>query len=350
MNAQGPRVSVIVPAYQAEDHLPSCLAALARQTAASSSFEILVVDDGSTDRTAQAALNADVRCLSHERNRGTAAARNTGAREAQAGVLLFLDADVVADEGLVGAVLELFEAESDGEVPCQAATGRYDAEPANEGWFPRYKGLWTWFCWNESAARRGESDHLQGALCAVRRALFWKIDGFDECYEGGNVEDYEFSTRLQQAGVTILFEPRIAGRHYFPGFAAAARNYAARTRMWLRLRFGTRQNDSRVRLGSGQANPRSGAGAVLALLAVAAHVGALADSRLLAAALVLDLAYFGSVLPFLRAALARQGTAFAVYALAVHFSLSVVVAMAALSTPLGRGSRSAERAKERGDK
>src|SRR5690606_38333668 len=91
-----PRISVIIPAYNAEKFLPETLDSVLDQTFGD--LEIIIVDDGSTDGTleaghAYAARHPDrIRCL-HQENRGVAAARNLGARESRGDILAFLDAD-----------------------------------------------------------------------------------------------------------------------------------------------------------------------------------------------------------------------------------------------------------------
>jgi glycosyltransferase involved in cell wall biosynthesis len=84
-------VSVVIPAYEAEHFLGAALESVAHQTAAPS--EIIVVDDGSSDRTAELAAGYGVRVLAFDRNRGPAAARNAGVRIASQPWIAFLDAD-----------------------------------------------------------------------------------------------------------------------------------------------------------------------------------------------------------------------------------------------------------------
>ena len=84
------RVSVIIPAYNAEATLGRCLSSLHRQSRPPD--EIIVVDDGSTDGTAKVAQRHGARIIS-QGNAGPAAARNVGARAASGEVLLFTDAD-----------------------------------------------------------------------------------------------------------------------------------------------------------------------------------------------------------------------------------------------------------------
>jgi glycosyltransferase involved in cell wall biosynthesis len=85
-----PEVSVIIPAYNAERFLERALKSVQAQTF--SDYEVFVIDDGSTDRTAEVARKAGVNLLQQE-NRGPAAARNTGVGTASGELVAFLDAD-----------------------------------------------------------------------------------------------------------------------------------------------------------------------------------------------------------------------------------------------------------------
>jgi CDP-glycerol glycerophosphotransferase len=92
-----PLVSIVVPVYNVETYLDECLESVARQTAGD--LEVVMVDDGSTDRSADMAAGwADrdprFRLVSQE-NRGLGGARNTGAREATGELLMFVDSDDV---------------------------------------------------------------------------------------------------------------------------------------------------------------------------------------------------------------------------------------------------------------
>jgi glycosyltransferase involved in cell wall biosynthesis len=88
-----PKISVIIPAYNAADHLERALWGALHQTYPPD--EILVIDDGSRDATAEIArtYGAPVRLISHDRNRGLSAARNTGIQHATGDWIALLDAD-----------------------------------------------------------------------------------------------------------------------------------------------------------------------------------------------------------------------------------------------------------------
>jgi glycosyltransferase involved in cell wall biosynthesis len=88
-----PLISVVIPAHNAELYLDEAIASVRSQTF--SDYEILVIDDGSTDRTAEIASSYDGVLVLAQNNRGAAAARNAGIRAARGKYIAFLDADDV---------------------------------------------------------------------------------------------------------------------------------------------------------------------------------------------------------------------------------------------------------------
>lgn len=92
-NELEPFCSVIIPAYNAEKHIGACLESLKNQTY--KNFEIIVVDDGSTDKTLAIAKNYGVKIISNEKNVGEGISRNIGAEQARGDILVQTDSDVV---------------------------------------------------------------------------------------------------------------------------------------------------------------------------------------------------------------------------------------------------------------
>lgn len=103
-----PRVSVIVPFFDSERTLAACVESLLVQEDVGGSYEILLVDNGSTDASAEIARQSPGVRLLEEPTRGAYAARNTGLRHATAPVLAFTDADCVVDRDWLAAVLDGF--------------------------------------------------------------------------------------------------------------------------------------------------------------------------------------------------------------------------------------------------
>ena len=189
-------VSVIVPAYNAEDTIGDCLDAIVSQDCPMGSFEVVVVDDGSTDATPDILGRYEVRLIRQE-NRGPAAARNKGADEARGDILVFTDSDCVPDEGWLDAMLRPF-AESD----VAAVKGAYRTEQrslvarfAQVEFEERYDLL----------EKAGFCDMLDTYSAAIRAEVFRSCDGFDETFPEPNNEDTELSYRLCAEGLKIAF-------------------------------------------------------------------------------------------------------------------------------------------------
>jgi glycosyltransferase involved in cell wall biosynthesis len=197
-------ISIIIPAYNAAETLPACLAALKAQTLAADEYEIIVIDDGSTDQTARIARRAGVRVAS-QANAGAGAARNHGARLARGELLLFTDADCIPASDWAA---------------CLAASF---TDPAIAG----AKGVYR-TCQPDMAARfvqleyQDRYDRMQGSesidfvdtySAAYRRDLFLAMGGFDTHYPGATVEDQEFSFRLAEAGHRLVFVPQAVVWH-----------------------------------------------------------------------------------------------------------------------------------------
>lgn len=103
------KVSVIVAVYNGEEFIGRCLRSLVRQSMSHHEYEIIAVDDGSTDRTAYALsqFSGDVRVETHERNRGLPSAINSGLRVASGKYIVRVDADDFVNANFL-TVLEIF--------------------------------------------------------------------------------------------------------------------------------------------------------------------------------------------------------------------------------------------------
>jgi len=197
-------ISVIVPVYNGEDTLGDCLTALETQTLDRNRYEIVVVDDGSTDQTAQVARQHNV-CLIQQPNAGPAAARNRGAQEARGELLLFTDADCAPAPDWIEQMLAPF---SDPEVV--GAKGVYRT---------RQRKLVARFVqleYEDKYGRMARQDHVDFVdtySAAYRRDVFLANGGFDALFPTASVEDQEFSFRLARKGYRLVFVPQAIVYH-----------------------------------------------------------------------------------------------------------------------------------------
>jgi glycosyltransferase involved in cell wall biosynthesis len=171
--------------------------------------EVIVVDDTSTDRSAEIVSGYPVRLVRLSEHRNLGAARNVGAAEARGEILLFTDADGVLGPGaLERAYQRLIRTGG-----CDALVGIYAAEGGPTDPVSTIKNLWVRYTYLRSG--RGEwIDWAFGCLLLIRKSLFEEIGGFKERYErdwGG--EDIELGLRLVRGGHRILFDPEVEVSH-----------------------------------------------------------------------------------------------------------------------------------------
>lgn len=230
---QTPFYSIIIPTYNSVGTLVPLLDSLEKQKRADT--EIIVVDDGSTDKTAEAVQPFSVRYFRQEARGGPAAARNRGAREAQGEWFIFTDADTLYEADTLRQIITAVE-KSDGD----AFVGTYAGRPANSGFMPRYKALWELITIDEVLLSRGGPFIPYNAWAPrpgiVRREAFENVNGFSESFRGADLEDVEFGYRLIKAGFKIFFCPNIRISHHYPAtFCKEIRPFARRCRLWMTL-------------------------------------------------------------------------------------------------------------------
>lgn len=245
-SAPGPAVTVVIPVLDASSVLGECLDALAAQRL-EETWEILVVDNGSRDATAEiAAAHAVGATILHEATRGPYAARNAGIGAASGQVVAFTDADCVPDPHWLAAGLATLRDGAD--LAGGAIVQRKSPRPTMWERYDRAVYL-----------RQEEYVTVQGfaatANLFVRREVFDRIGRFvPELVASG---DLEFGRRATRAGFRLSYVPEARIEHrprttmretwslhrkLGSGFAELAR-YGERDRVWhdpaLRLPLGT---------------------------------------------------------------------------------------------------------------
>jgi glycosyltransferase involved in cell wall biosynthesis len=171
-------------------------------------FELIVVDDMSTDESIEISLSKGAKVISTQsRQSGPANARNLAAMTAKGEVLLFVDADVVVKHDTLTKVANAFRLN-----PTIAALfGSYDDEPAEENFLSQYKNLQHHFVHQTSDSN---ASTFWAGLGAVRRDVFLSVGGFDcEQFPVPSIEDIELGMRLRGAGHSILLAKEIQAKH-----------------------------------------------------------------------------------------------------------------------------------------
>jgi GT2 family glycosyltransferase len=198
-----PRISIVICTHNRAELLRGTLQALSTQDVSPDEYEIIVVDDGSTDRTSEVvggmSSPASIHYLNRE-HRGRSAARNLGIREAAGDLVLFVDDDTLAPTSFLSEHLRFHERHprsvvrgpivniTEYRIPDTYALGIKDFSSA-------------FFCTCNASVER---KHLEA------------IGGFDENFREYGFEDNEIGWRLRQAGIRMRFNKKAIIYHYKP--------------------------------------------------------------------------------------------------------------------------------------
>ncbi len=200
-----PRLSVIVPVYNGAMHLSRCLDSLRLSNC--SDFEVIVVDDCSTDHSRQIAERSGARCIRAPHTLGPAGARNLGVAHAQGDIFVFVDADVEVPHD----ALELIEKDFADDAQLSAVFGAYDDEPAWDDFLSQYKNLMHSYVHLKSSER---AVTFWAGGGAVRRDAFVEVGGFDAVrYRHPSIEDIELGDRLARNGKKIKLNKHLRVKH-----------------------------------------------------------------------------------------------------------------------------------------
>jgi len=201
MTSPTPHVSVVIPAYQAEDEIAQCLRSILEQTYPRDLYEIIVVNNGSTDRTATVAREFPVRVVDEPR-RGVAQARNAGIAQARGELVVFTDADCVADRNWIEALVKRLSSE-DG----LGGVGGYLANLSPQTPLQYYIGERNLLAQETAIEDRPYSaPFVITANAILPRRLIEEVGGFDpQCKIAG--EDADLCWRIADKGRRFAFAP-----------------------------------------------------------------------------------------------------------------------------------------------
>jgi glycosyltransferase involved in cell wall biosynthesis len=193
-----------MPVYNAERTLGECLERVFQSSWRD--FEVVLVDDGSTDTTRAIAAGFPVRIVPTAGRVGPAAARNLGARAADSDLLFFIDSDVMVRPDTIGRLMARFDESEDvdGLIGVQAADMRH------RNLASQYKNIWMRWTYLRCT---GDVPLFYTTAAAIRRKAFLRAGGFDHGYATPNVEDTAFGQKLKRLGVRVQVQPDLEVEH-----------------------------------------------------------------------------------------------------------------------------------------
>lgn len=197
------RISLVIPVYNAEETLPALLKSVSEQALAADHFEVIIVDDGSTDRSAELVwAYANILLLSQE-NRGPGAARNLGTQHARGTIIAYTDADCILPPSFLAEHLRLHEEYEEidglhgGIAPANAL--RYCSCTLADH-------LCNWF-WDHNASPEHEPEYMPSANMSLKRRVLEAGVCWSEKRITG--EDVDLSLQMSSRGMRMRFFPNL---------------------------------------------------------------------------------------------------------------------------------------------
>lgn len=202
---QFPRVSVIIPTYNAERTIAICLKALMTQTVPLDLYDVIVVDDGSVDSTCGQVEKFKGVQLFQQQNSGPAQARNLGIEKAQGDIVLFTDDDCEPTEDWIERMVSPFNEDEIAGVKGTYLTKQRELVPG----FVQLE-------FEEKYARMAQEkyiDFIDTYSAGYRKSILLSNNGFDTTFPVASTEDQELSFRLAQQGFKMVFQPNAKVYH-----------------------------------------------------------------------------------------------------------------------------------------
>jgi len=211
-----PELSIIIPVYNQWLYTVNCLKSILENTNAD--YEVIVVDDASSDETAEILSEVDnLRLIKNEQNKGFVESCNRGAQESKGKYILFLNNDTMVTENWLPPLLDTIKRDDVGAVGSKLVYSNGLLQEAGS------------IVWNDGSAwgyGRGddpdrpeynylrEVDYCSGACLLVKRELFEKTGGFDERFKPGYYEDNDLCFSLRSLGYKVMYQPMSVIVHF----------------------------------------------------------------------------------------------------------------------------------------
>ena len=212
-------LTIVIPTYNRAEVLKKALDGYKSQSASQAIAELIVVDDGSTDHTKTVVEDSGKNCAFPVRhiwqsNKGPAAARNVGIREARSELMLFSDSDIVPAHDLVSQHLK---SHSENPANSSAVLGyvTWPPEPKPTPFMKWYGEEGAMFAYGRFH-RKAQLSFLDFYTCNVslKTAFLRNCGQFDEDFKSAAYEDIELAYRLSKSGLRLHFNREAIGYHH----------------------------------------------------------------------------------------------------------------------------------------
>lgn len=222
-----PYVSVIIPSFNSEDIISQCLEKILDQSYPRDCYEVIVVDNASTDNSPVIIKTFPVKYL-HEPLKGPSAARNIGISQAKGKYLLFIDSDCIAEKNLIENHIQAHYQWTENDPSVRVVGG--GIRGVNKNYWAMCDNYCSWYQNHPELPPRLEKQYLPTANLSVDWRIFKEVGFFDEAFLYG--EDLMFCRKVIQSGYKIFFEPKAVLDHIN---RTSYRNFMKHAREWAQI-------------------------------------------------------------------------------------------------------------------
>jgi glycosyltransferase involved in cell wall biosynthesis len=203
-------ISVVIPTYNRKDELPLLLDALDKEVFPRDKFEVIVVDDGSTDGTKEFLKSYsplyNITTIFHRENLGSAVSRNDGIKAAKKEIILLLDDDLIPEQGILR-----HHADNHRNGACAVIGNITYRETFTTRWISRY--LSTRGVKKIPKGERIPFKCFWSSNASVKKKHLLQVGLFDEEFKVAGGEDTELAYRLEKAGISFVYEEKAICYH-----------------------------------------------------------------------------------------------------------------------------------------
>lgn len=233
-------LSIIIVSFNTKDLLVSCIASVKKYTKGIN-YEIIVVDNGSSDDSVKASRDLGVKVIENKKNLGFAAGNNIGVRASKGEYVLFLNTDTKVKDNVAGEMVDYMRQNQKIGVATSALNNKDGSLQATGGYFPTLPRVFSWMTiqdlpfvdmiikpfhpyhsksffskGDEFYKSKKELDWVTGAFLLTKKSIIEEVNGWDESYFM-YVEEVDLCFRIKKLGYEVWYLPEWNITHFGGG-------------------------------------------------------------------------------------------------------------------------------------
>lgn len=218
------KISIIIPTYNDQENLKKTLSAILNSNY--KPYEVIVVDDASTDKTKEEIEKIGFKYIKLEKNSGQATARNTGAKIAKGDILFFIDSDIMIKKDTLEQIDKAYK-----NPEIMVYQGVTSKKPLNKGFGPELMAL----KWYHTLSKERKASFVYSHVFSIRKEVFNEFGGFNQKFRPpGAGEEFDLGIRLRKKYI-LHTDPQLIVEQGFPGILRRAYYLYKRAYVWASL-------------------------------------------------------------------------------------------------------------------